>query len=314
MSVVDEIHSIKQQLMQLQTRLKALESTFASSPSKPSQNARRTRDQARVPPPCSPLVPKVSGHCRSASSLNTSRQDAKRTQAKNNDKQTLRSRSFQVMRHLVNVVDMSQLKDQKPAGRNSITAFQHPPIQLPVKKITNSLSAKLPSEQERQNKPLVSVLSAPDNRKTLVAPRISLFKPIPKHSRLHELIKISYRGLCFPPDNLISSNYAYQVEERFISADKIEKQATKLIRRGLAGVWRWSFAKQAAGYQSLIKKDSPPATTSRYWKYLGWATSNTPGCSPPPICNLPMAVSDKLVMPTWFWHQDRWLLFSVHDS
>jgi hypothetical protein len=27
-----------------------------------------------------------------------------------------------------------------------------------------------------------------------------------------------------------------------------------------------------------------------------------------------MTVSDKLVMPTWFWHQDRWLLFSVHDS
>ena len=111
-SLSAKVPSKQEQLMQLQTRLKALETTFSSSPSKSSQNARKTRDQARVPPPCSPHIPKVSGHCRLSSILNTSRHN-ERTQAKNNNKQTLRSRSFRVMQHLISLVDVSHIDLQQ---------------------------------------------------------------------------------------------------------------------------------------------------------------------------------------------------------
>lgn len=88
-SVIEEIKSIRLELINLQSRLQALESTSTSTTLKPMSNA-----QLR------PVVTsdKLKNNVTSGSTIA--------------NRQTLRSRSFKVMQHLINVVDVSYMDQQ----------------------------------------------------------------------------------------------------------------------------------------------------------------------------------------------------------
>ncbi|OAV85505.1 hypothetical protein PTTG_30474 [Puccinia triticina 1-1 BBBD Race 1] len=99
MSIEAEINSIHLQLGQLQIRLTDLESRFKPIPSNSKQSTRPETVIAGECPLTSGNISGLSASTRGHSS------------ASSRSYGTLRSRSFKVMRHLINVVDLSNFED-----------------------------------------------------------------------------------------------------------------------------------------------------------------------------------------------------------
>ncbi|KAI8449468.1 hypothetical protein BY996DRAFT_6500542 [Phakopsora pachyrhizi] len=85
---------------------------------------------------------------------------------------------------------------------------------------------------------------------------------LPKHGRIFNIIKASFRGLWLPTEN-------------------IQVQSDRLIRKGSAGVWVWNSEMQVGEYYYLRKKSSKSSSKGPISRYSGWATDGSPGHHPP---------------------------------
>lgn len=301
MSILEEIKSIRQQMLSLSQRLQALESTVLKSPSNQQEDIQSQKTvcnaslktkhhQVSGPSPCP--VPKLDSGSR-------------------RDPQTLRSRAFKVMRNLINTVDVSHTNHVPPTRPKKYSSRKTPSGSVPSHAQLSLQSARTVQSTDQQEA-CESLLRT--RIKPRVASHISNCTTISKHTSLHKLIKNDYQGLCFPTDESLATDYCLSESRWVTTANQVQRRANKAIKRQLAGVWRWDPETTAAVYM-ILKKQTPASTMySPFWQFSGWSTHDTPESAPPSTSKLPQIVLDGLVKPTWFWHQDRWLLFSLNSG
>ncbi|KAI8442659.1 hypothetical protein BY996DRAFT_8544612 [Phakopsora pachyrhizi] len=146
---------------------------------------------------------------------------------------------------------------------------------------------------------------------------IQKFNMLPKHVRIFNIIKATFRGLCLPSDEELATDYGYRSSNRKVSAEKIQVQSDRLIRKGSAGVWVWNSEMQVGEYYYLTKKSSKCSSQGPISRYSGWATDGSPGHHPPSKEQMPSKLLEKfkdLQGYKWYWFKDRWLLFSLHNA
>ncbi|KAH9442420.1 hypothetical protein MJO29_016472 [Puccinia striiformis f. sp. tritici] len=259
------------------------------------------------------------------------------------DSRTLRSRSYKVMRHLINVVDESQVEHlettlDRPFNRK---LTQNMNLALSTQSITDAKTQSMTKSKLMSTKKPTVASKSPDNLKkinsaqpsalrhtvscthvqktTLDAPptvKITLepFRLFSKEAQLYELAKSEFQGLCLPPDNQLESSYFFQLNRFKCSAENVKRRAYKLIKRGNAGLWKWDERNQTACYTALKKRDPNSQEALLRASFSGWATNKVEGSPPPLIKNLPAEISKNSPNFVWYWYKDRWLLFSLHRT
>jgi len=139
-AITEEITDIRRMLSSLQSRLYKLESAITPTPPKP------TGVQSKPP-----FISKKSSKNNRSALLSSSVPEP----ATKQDFRTLRSRSFRVMRHLINVVDASFLdqepqKKSKPDQKSETSQKQSPPKTNVIKGDSGVLSSFLNHSQSDQ--------------------------------------------------------------------------------------------------------------------------------------------------------------------
>ncbi|KAI8454408.1 hypothetical protein BY996DRAFT_6538315 [Phakopsora pachyrhizi] len=85
--------------------------------------------------------------------------------------------------------------------------------------------------------PFSTVTQQPIKTKPDNPTSVQQFNLLPKQARIFNIVQAAFRGLCLPSDEELASNYGYRSTNRKVSADNIQVQSDRLIRKGSAGVW-----------------------------------------------------------------------------
>ncbi|KAI8448719.1 hypothetical protein BY996DRAFT_6419396 [Phakopsora pachyrhizi] len=146
---------------------------------------------------------------------------------------------------------------------------------------------------------------------------VKQFTLIPKHARLYEIFRPNFKGLCFPNDTELHTNYRFEATDRKVELNKLKTQAARLTKKGSAGVWVWNSKIQVGQYLSLRKISSTSSAKLFINRFSGWATDGKAGHSPSSTEMMPAKLLEKLKEfkgYRWYWFRDRWLLFTLHEE
>ncbi|CAH7666343.1 expressed protein [Phakopsora pachyrhizi] len=242
------------------------------------------------------------------------------------NKSTLQSRYFKAMRHLINLVDVTNipeakvdLSNKKPTSSDSVTTRPSSSKGLPQSRpVVTAQSTKSPQISTPTS---VSITKTVSHKVKLQSnytnSTIQRFTLIPKSAQLYDLVRSDFRGLCLPNDTKLYNDYRFESTDRKVALDKIQPQAARLIRKGSAGVWVWNSEMQSGEYLSLKRKSTIPSLQKLVSRLSGWATDGKAGHSPPSTEMMPAKLLEKFEEfkgYRWYWFRDRWLLFTLHEE
>ncbi|KAI8443268.1 hypothetical protein BY996DRAFT_6427937 [Phakopsora pachyrhizi] len=328
-SMKKQIRKLKNQLSDLEDSLHAVESTLRQQ----SSSAYQIANKQTLPIQISVSTTKSGvgqnhqtdvGKNGSQCCLAVERAKVRTTVLLN--KSTLRSRSFKAMRHLINLVDVTNipkakvdLSNIKPTSSDSVTTTPSSSKGLPrPRHVVTAQSTKSPLISTPTS---VSITKTVSHKVKLQSDysnsTIKRFTSIPKSPRLYDLVRSDFRGLCLPNDTELYNNYRFESTKRKVALGKIQPQAARLIRKGSAGVWVWNSEMQAGEYLSLKRKSTRPSLQKLVSRFSGWATDGKAGHSPPSTEMMPAKLLEKFEEfkgYRWYWFRDRWLLFTLHEE
>ncbi|KAI8458452.1 hypothetical protein BY996DRAFT_8684793 [Phakopsora pachyrhizi] len=335
-SMKKQIRKFKTQLSDLEDRLHAVESTLRQQSSSAYQVANIRTQKAPIQNSVSKTKSGIGQNqqtdCRQQSSegiLAVERgnlRSCKSCSTVSLNKSTLQSRYFKAMRHLINLVDVTNipeakvdLSNKKPTSSDSVTTRPSSSKGLPQSRpVVTAQSTKSPQISTPTS---VSITKTVSHKVKLQSnytnSTIQRFTLIPKSAQLYDLVRSDFRGLCLPNDTKLYNDYRFESTDRKVALDKIQPQAARLIRKGSAGVWVWNSEMQSGEYLSLKRKSTIPSLQKLVSRLSGWATDGKAGHSPPSTEMMPAKLLEKFEEfkgYRWYWFRDRWLLFTLHEE
>ncbi|KAI8451482.1 hypothetical protein BY996DRAFT_8533067 [Phakopsora pachyrhizi] len=328
-SMKKQIRKLKNQLSDLEDRLHAVESTLLQQ----SSSAYQVANKQTLPIQISVSTTKSGvgqnhqtdvGKKGSQCCLAVERAKVWTTVLLN--KSTLRSRSFKAMRHLINLVDVTNipkaevdLSNIKPTSSDSVTTT--PSSSKALTKRTPTTASQLmksPLIPTPKSINVNSTVSQGVKQQAVYSNTpVKRFTSIPKCARLYEIVRPDFKGLCFPNDTELHNGYRFKATNRKVELYKLQTQAARLTGKGSAGVWVWNSKIQVGQYLSLRKISSTSSAKLFINRFSGWATDGKAGHSPPSTEMMPAKLLEKLKEfkgYRWYWFRDRWLLFTLHEE
>jgi len=287
-SVKKEMESIRKELVRLQERLSRLESLALTND--------LAKKKLQVP---KPLPPTCDARIKKRAPTKTS----PKTPNKERDRQTLRSRSFKVMRLLINMVDHSHtdtvstlavkgLNTTGTPGTADLSMYSTvipPTTLLKRKEQPNTRSTPIVPKETNASSSLVSKKKTIDQ--TLSRSKLQQPKQAKPQSPNEPFKLVRYRSI--PKGTKV-----YQ--------GKMNKETTAHLMNML------NVSEEDINHLSIPR--NPISTKKEAYQYSGYATTTTTSPSVPSNSIIPPRVQKKLRDPEFAWYKSRWLLLSRPDT